>query len=323
MFSQDLFFPSDETRDWGDAAIGIDQSTEIYDGQGTTVAILDTGVDRFHPDLSIHRGANFVEDESSNDFRDPYGHGTFVAGIMGCLRNQIGLIGVCPKTRIIVARVGRFNETTRLFENDLAAAVLNAMTWVMNQGANVVNLSLEFQELSSALLERLEACFRSAVGRGVVLIAATGNGKKPEASYPASSEFVVGVGAFGDKTLGNIPNVRAWDSSGRFYIPWFSNYGRGLDVIGPGVRVPSTLSGGNGSYAWGNGTSVAAPYVTGLCALLLQADQSRRMPSESYTRRISDAIRMSALPISGISQHYQGFGVVNLKKALAVLGYQA
>lgn len=319
-FSRELFFPSEEVFDWGDIVVGVDAIAGRYDGKGVSVAVLDTGIDRFHPDLSVSLGIDFAGGYTSTDFRDTYGHGTFVAGVLACLRNKRGLVGICPAIRLIVARIGRFNEETRSYDNDVVEALEKGVDWAVDSGANVVNLSVEFQTIPTAAVNRLEAVFQRAVSRGIILVGSAGNGGRNEVAYPASSKLILGVGAFGDTQEGPVVLARVRDTEGRYYIPLFSNYGRGLDVIAPGVRVPSTLPIAAGSYAWGNGTSIAAPYVSGVCAVMLEADRVRRTASQTYVDKMYKAIRESAWSLPGIASDFQGAGVVNLPGALRALG---
>lgn len=320
-FSREIFFPQEEMNDWGDIEIGVDAISERYDGKGVSVAILDTGVDRRHPDLSVSAGINLVSNQDFSNFQDDYGHGTFVAGVLACLKNQKGLIGVCPRIRLLAVRIGQFNEQTRSFENDVVEALEKGVNWAIDNKADIINLSMEFQTISNDSRATLEAVFQNAVNHGVLLVAATGNGGRSEAAYPASSKFVLGVGALGStKNGGLLVPARIWDQKGYYYVPWTSNYGKGLDVLAPGVRVPSSLPTAAGAnYAWGNGTSIAAPYVSGVCAILLEADKTRRSNTRMYVEKVYKVIRESAQPLLGITAFFQGSGIVNIPRALQII----
>lgn len=309
----------EEIFDWGDIEIGIESIFKRWSGRQISIAVLDTGIDRFHPDLSVKQGIDFVGDRPSTDFHDDYGHGTFVAGILACLRNQQGLIGVCPGIRLLVARIGRFNEETRSYDNDVADALEKGVNWAVDSGADIINLSIDFQSISTSKMNRLEAVFRRAVNSGTILVAVAGNGGNNKVAYPASSEFVLGVGAFGMQADWVVP-ARIRDAENKYYIPFFSNYGQGLDVLAPGVRIPSTLPMVAGSYAWGNGTSLAAPYVAGICALMLEADRVGRRDSQSYVNKIYKAIKDSARPLTGVARIFQGSGIIDAPAAIRAIG---
>lgn len=318
-FSRELLFPNEEVFDWGDIEIGIESVSERWSGRQISIAVLDSGIDRFHPDLSIQNGINFVGDRTLSDFSDDYGHGTFVAGILACLKNHRGLIGVCPNIHLLAARIGRFNKETRSYDNDVVSALENGVHWAVDKGADIINLSIEFQSISLVDINRLEAVFQRAINNGVILVAATGNDKKNNVAYPASSKLVLGVGAFGMKS-DRMVDVRSWDKGRKYYVPIFSNYGQGLDVLAPGVRIPSTLPMVAGSYAWADGTSLAAPYVSGVCALILEADRVGRRRSMSYVNKIYKAIKDSARPLTGVANIFQSSGMIDAIAAIRAIG---
>jgi len=204
------------------------------------VAVIDSGVDPNHPDLvgRILEGYDFVEDIP--EVRDPHGHGTFVAGIIAANPNQIGIRGLSDNAEIVPVRVIDGNGIGTY--EDVAKGIIYAV----DHGAKVINLSLG--GYASSLL--LEGAVDYALENGCILVASGGNDGLKMAVYPAAYPGVIGVGAIG----------RNGDLLG------LSNRGKHIGVVAPGENILST--GLMGQYAYATGTSVAAPMVSALAAML-------------------------------------------------------
>jgi subtilisin family serine protease len=177
---------------------------------------------------------------------DDYGHGTHVAGIAAAVsNNDLGITGVSWGAKIMPLKMLNASGTGTTF--NLAKAIYFAV----DNGAQVINMSLG-ASCGSGWPE-VEDAVDYAVAKGVLLIAAAGN-NQPYVFCPAAIADVVAVGAT------SATDVRAS----------FSNYGPELEVVAPGVDIYSTLVGGG--YGTTNGTSMAAPFVAGLAALLRSSD---------------------------------------------------
>ncbi|MEM9068352.1 MAG: S8 family peptidase [Myxococcota bacterium] len=237
-------------------------------GEGVVVAVIDTGVSyrnggRFKqaPDLAATRfvpGYDFVENDNTPD--DEHGHGTHVAGTVAqSTNNNLGVAGVAPEAAIMPIRV--------LDRRGAGAwgGVAAGIRWAADNGADVINLSLGGSTRSSAISNAIAHAHR----KGVVVVAAAGNTGRGRVQYPGADRFAIGVGA-----------VR-FDESLSFY----SSYGRNLDVVAPGgdLRVDQNADGlpdgvlqntilrGNPArhdYLAFQGTSMAAPHVAGVAALI-------------------------------------------------------
>lgn len=226
-------------------------------GEGIVIATLDTGAEKEHPNLNnnIIGGYNFTEDDNQNPnvFTDYGGHGTHVAGIIASSNNGEGLVGVAPRSKLLILKVIDKNGFGN-YEN-LIKAIEYAIDWIGPNGekVNVINMSLG----GSKPDESLQKIIRRARQKGIVLVSAAGNQgdgnpNSFEISYPGYYKEVIQVGSM---TQDYKPSV-------------FSNTNVNLDFVAPGENVFSTHL--NGKYVELTGTSMAAPYVAGAVALILK-----------------------------------------------------
>ncbi len=212
------------------------------DGSGKTAWILDTGIDTDHPDLNVDktRSKSFMDNHPS--FEDDNGHGTHIAGIIGALNNNIGVLGVASGATVVGLKVLDENGDGTL------SGLLSALSYVKSyaKGGDVVNISIAFPEVSAILENEI----KSIASRGIYFSLAAGNESADAGSYSPA------------RTSGtNIYTVSAIDSLGTFAS--FSNYGNNVvDYAAPGVRILSTYK--DGKYAILTGTSMAAPHVAGI-----------------------------------------------------------
>lgn len=212
---------------------------------GATIAILDTGVQATHPDLSgkVQTGARctsgFCTTGSSDDDNS---HGTHVAGIAAARTNDgVGIAGLALTSPVLPVKV--LNSAG----SGSYASITAGINWAVSHGASVINMSLSGSSYSSTLCTAVS----NAVAAGVVVVAAAGNSSYSNATYPAACPGSIGVAAT--------------DSSDA--AASYSNYGSpNVFLAAPGSSIYSTVAGS--SYATYNGTSMAAPHVAGLVALL-------------------------------------------------------
>jgi len=207
------------------------------------VAVVDSGVDAGHPDLagSVRRGYDALTRQPGGT-TDKHGHGTHVAGVVAAtIGNGVGVAGlvradVLPVRVLSSAGVG---DTTK---------AADGVVWATDHGADVINMSLGGPESSDVLARAV----RYAIEHGVVVVAAMGNegAEGSPTSYPAAYPGVVAVAA--------VDRRRATAS--------FSSRGAHADLAAPGVGILSTYKGG--TYAYLDGTSMAAPYVAASAAVL-------------------------------------------------------
>jgi len=240
------------------------------------VAVIDTGVDYNHPDLQGNLWTNEVERNglagidddnngciddiqgynfasSSNDPIDDHGHGTVCAGIIAAVGdNGTDVVGVCWIARIMPLKIlGAAGDGT-------AADAVPAIYYAVANGADVISASWGGTEGSNALRDAIAYAYQE----GVIVIAAAGNSGLSTPYYPAAYPGVISVAA-----------TEAQDR--RWYL---SNYGDWVDIAAPGLDIVSlraTLPGQvvrSGGMSRMSGTSMAAPHVSGACALLLAAN---------------------------------------------------
>jgi subtilisin family serine protease len=261
----------------------------------TVIAIIDTGIDLLHPDLQskiLSGGRDFVNDDF--DASDDHYHGTLVAGIAAAeTNNNEGIAGVAWNCKLLPVKV--LNEDGEGYDFWVADGII----WAADNGADVINMSFGIEERPDILREALHY----AKAAGVILVAAAGN-EDDFVYYPAAyDEYCIAVAAtdYNDER------------------PEWSNPGPEVDVAAPGVRILScvpTWYWGPGSfpYAYGDGTSFAAPHVAGLAALIKDLKPWLRVDE------IMDIIRFTADDVnSGSSPGFDefiGYGRINMDRAL-------
>jgi serine protease len=274
---------------WDLGAMRTPEAWRRSTGAGVTVAVVDTGVDSAHPDLAgqVLPGADLITG-AEGPVTDPNGHGTHVAGIIAAAAgNGEGIAGVAPGARILPIRVLGANGSGYL--SDAA----NGIVYAAEHGADVINLSIS----STTSIDAMTNAIAYARSRGVVVVAAAGNmrGSGSPASYPAADPGVLAVAAT--------------DSADR--IAPYSNAGDYVDVAAPGSAVLSTFPGG---YRTLSGTSMAAPHVAALAALVRAADRALT-PDQVEQVLESSAVDLGA---PGRDDDH-GYGRVDAAAALASL----
>ena len=229
-------------QQWGLRNVQAFDAWDITTGGPIIVAVVDTGVDKNHPDLRGKVLPGFNAFTGDADTSDDNGHGTAVSGLIAAnTNNGKGVAGLCWGCKIlpvkVLSRVGGGDDAT----------VSAGIRWAADNGARIINMSLGGDKDSQTLHDAVDY----AASKGVLLIAASGNERETgnAISYPAAYDNVVGVGATGNSDV----------------ITGFSNTGPYVDLAAPGVGLWTTLPGGD--YGPPNGTSFSSPYVAGAAAL--------------------------------------------------------
>jgi len=316
---------------WDVEAIGAAGLTPPAAEQPIVVAVIDTGLDYFHPDLdpaSVWRNPSEIangEDDDDNGYVDdligwnfidgnnnPWdyaGHGTHVAGVIAASAgNGVGIAGLNPQVQIMPLKILNFVGRGR------SVAMAEAVYYAVNHGAHIINLSLGSENLSE--VERMAISWAYDQGVGTV-VAAGNSGVSTDTFGPAGTETALTVAAL-DRDLKRAA---------------FSNWGKAIDLAAPGVDILSLRArhtdfalvagqvdysagqgyvGDDNAYYLATGTSFAAPLVTGVATLLLARD-----PGLS-AEKLFTLLRETATDIEqpGLDQ-LTGYGLVNAEAALS------
>jgi len=238
---------SGQIQDWGISTVDAPQAWESeLTGKGIKIAVIDTGISP-HEDLVVAGGASFVAYTTSYD--DDNGHGQHVAGIIGAEKNNnIGTVGVAPDADVFAVKVLDKNGSGYLSD------IIKGIDWSITNKMDIINLSLGAPNESLALKQAVD----KAYSQGILVVAAAGNNGNPDGSgdtvnYPARYDSTIAVAA--------IDSVTNRES--------FSATGNTIEVAAPGVNILSTYL--TNQYVRMNGTSMAAPFVSGTLALMKQA----------------------------------------------------
>jgi hypothetical protein len=279
----------------------------VTDASSVRVAVIDTGIDYYHPDVAANvwvnpgeipgngrdddangyvddaHGYDFVSDDS--DPMDDQSHGTHVAGIIGAAGdNRIGVAGVCWRASLMALKA--FDDRGE----GTVAGVIAALDYAVANGARVINASWGQTDKSRALQEAVTAAWEA----GALIVAAAGNERTDIAPFPAAYDPVLAVAAL------NAAGQRAV----------FSNFGPFVDLAAPGEAVLGPTP--NARYDLLSGTSMAAPHVSGVAALLLA------VRPEFTNEEVANILRNTVEEIS--TDRYVGVGRLNAARAVRVQG---
>ncbi len=317
-------FPNDEyfSLQWGMHKIDIEGAWQKTTGDSSIViGLIDTGIDFENDELQgrffinsgeigidangndkrfngidddgngftdDYRGWNFITSSEflvgNNNPQDDQGHGTIVAGVIGAKTdNNLGIAGVNPVSKILIAKA--FDENGYGKEED----VVSAMLYLANNGANLINMSFGDYTYSQVMHDIVNY----VASRGVILIGSAGNSSSPSPHYPSAFEQVISIGASDENDeLAN-----------------FSNYGNSLDLLAPGTNILSL--GQNNTFVSASGTSLSAPFVTGVVSLILSL-----RPNLNY-EEVRQILRTTANDVYDEGYDiYSGAGILNAKKAV-------
>lgn len=270
---------------WGIEKIGAHLIHPYTKGYSINIAVIDTGIDYTHPDLSSNYkgGYNFIL--NNNDPMDDNSHGTHVAGTIAAADNNFGVLGIVPESFIYGVKV--LDSVGSGYTSDVIAGI----QWSVNNNMRIANMSFGSKIQSRSLKNACD----NAYNKGLLLIAAAGNvgnklGTGNNIDYPARYDSVIAIGAT------DIDNNRAI----------FSSTGPSLELAAPGVNILSTLP--NNSYGIASGTSMASPHVAGTAALILAYN-----PSFS---NVQTRVRMQVTATNLGNKNWYGYGLVNAYKSI-------
>lgn len=293
-------------QQWNLKMLGLETTWNSTKGsQNVTVAVIDTGIIPDHPDLkgNITSGYDFIDHDNDPTDTDPnFSHGTHVAGIIGAVsNNQEGIAGINWNIKIMPVRVIGPGGSGGY------SALIAGIYWAVDNDADIINLSLAGSIDSTSLKEAVNY----AVNHNVTIVAAAGNNGSSPILYPAQYPEVISVGAIGPT------RKRAY----------YSNFGPNLDIVAPGGD--NSILGHNYNtilstagymtnntptyqYTWAQGTSMAAPHVAGLIALLYSRGINNPRQIEQLIKDTADD-----LGTAGKDNEY-GAGLININRALQI-----
>ena len=283
-------------QQWNFRSINLEGAWSETQGEGITVAVIDSGVSRV-PDLEqtqLVEGYDFVNDKI--DAFDDNGHGTHVAGtIAQSTNNNYGVTGIAYKAKIMPLKVLSAGGGGTV--SDIAEAI----KFAADHNADIINLSLGGSGESNLMQEAIDYAY----SKGVVIIAAAGNAGQNSAGYPGRYPKVLGVAALdaaGNKTP-------------------YSNYGAGVDIAAPGglIEGENEVGGilqntidpetGDAVFAALQGTSMAAPHVAGVAALI-------KASGVTEPDQIINILKVSSRKVSDDPLNYFGAGHLDAANAV-------
>lgn len=285
---------------WGITRVQASAAWGITRGAGVSLGIIDSGIDADHPDLDPVGGVNVVTGgTSASDWDDDseicHSHGTHVSGIAAALDDGAGVVGVAPAADLYAIRV--FDPETEGFSfcGTLTSTVIDGIQWSVDNGMDVVNMSLGSGFPSVAEADALRVAYHN----GVLPVAAAGNfGQSGWVIFPAAEPSAVAVSA-------------TTPTDG---VAFFSSRGPEVEVAAPGLEVTSTTNdGGTGTLS---GTSMASPHAAGTAALIRSAAPGL---SVDEVRSLLQSTADDAGELTGHDET-TGHGIVNAGRAATMAG---
>lgn len=272
-----------QTLPWGVDRVDADTAHEAgATGEGADIAIIDTGIDADHPDLSANlgEGVSFTGGFPLGSWNDTNGHGTHCAGVADAVNNDRGVVGISTEATLHAVKV--MNAIGSGSTSDVARGI----EWTANQGYDVGNLSIGSDSPSSVLKDAVEYATR----KGVLLVTAAGNSGPCSdcVGYPASYPECVAVTA----------------TTRNGSLASYSSTGPEVDIAAPGNEIYSTYVGG---YSTLSGTSMACPHVAGAAAQLMANGDNNEEARQRLKATAEDI---------GLSADQGGAGLLDVENAV-------
>ncbi len=267
---------------WGIVRVKASEAWNNSTGKNMKIAVLDTGISNSHPDLIVSGGINLVGKSKNKKWNDDNGHGTHVAGVIAARNNSIGVVGVAPDAQLYAVKV------LDAYGSGYISDVIEGIDWAVQNNMDIISMSLGTKTYSQALNDTTINAYKV----GILLVAAAGNNGDgnlftDDVLYPAKFDSVIAVSAIDYNNI----------------APIWSADGAKIELAAPGVDIYSTWL--NGGYANESGTSMAAPFVSGVAALI-KSNNLSMTPQEIRQSLDSNAIDLGDI---GRDKTY-GFGLV-------------
>jgi len=277
--------------DWGLTQSNVPETWKITQGEGITVLVIDTGMVE-HPDVGDNAipGENFVPNEP---LKDENGHQTHCVGIICAKNNEVGMVGVAPKAKVIcVKALGKSGGGNY---NGLAAA----LDYAIKVKPDIVSMSLGGGSPSNLLHEKIKTLYKM----NIPVICAAGNTGSGGVNWPAAFEETIAVAAH--DRYGKIAN--------------FSSRGEKVEWAAPGVGIYSTFI--NNIYRSLSGTSMACPFIAGVVALMLSKHKKQEKTENKNDCQTVEQIREHLLKYTkdkgeiGRDNDW-GYGIIDVEKLI-------
>ncbi|MCX6748798.1 MAG: S8 family peptidase, partial [Candidatus Pacearchaeota archaeon] len=260
---------------WGIEKIDAPKVWGDITGKNVKIAVIDSGINKNHPDLinNVKGGISFIN--NSEYWDDDLGHGTSVAGVIAAENNNMGVVGVAPESelysiKVIGASGGKLSN------------FIQGIQWAIDNNMDIIVMSLGISVDSPSLKKMVD----EAYSRGIILVAASG--KDNQIYYPARYSSVIAVGSIDENN----------DLTGE------NGAGEELEFVAPGANIISTSAEGYGSF---DGTSMAAPHVAGVIALLKE-----KTPTAS-NNNIRAKLQRNAIDLGESGKdNYFGYGLAHI-----------
>lgn len=284
--------PIDQLSDhygWGLKDLQIPESWAETQGEDVVVMVIDSGLSN-HPDLDGNELKIASKSFLKESVLDKQGHGSHVNGIIGSKINSTGIVGVAPKAKIISVKV--LNKHGRTDDSILK----KALEYAIKIKPDIINLSLG----SYAKQTELEPLYKKIIFElNIPIVCAAGNEGKKGVMYPAKYPYTISVGSYKEgRTLSEFSA--------------FENV-NDVDFVAPGDEILSTYL--DKKYAVMSGTSMAAPFVSGILALLISKYKKN---GRSYTvEELRSLLTSASIDVGKVGRDNKfGNGIINLQRAL-------
>ncbi|MEV2270550.1 S8 family serine peptidase [Nonomuraea africana] len=305
-------FPDQQRFGWGQQAMQLHRLPPTFRGAGVKIAVIDSGVDAEHTDLAgeVTEGCDLSGRKAGGWKVDTVHHGSHCAGVITGADNDEGIVGFAVEAQV---------HACKIFPGGRLSDLIEALDYCIDKEIDVVNLSLGTKEFSPLVAAKIE----EARNAGVACVVAAGN-DGGAVNFPGNMPIVLTVAAIGkadafpdDST--HADQIREPRTIDGYFSPEFTCFGPEIDVCAPGVAILSSVP--PDSYAAWDGTSMAAPHVTGLAALVLahHGDFRDGFGTRDARRvdRLFQIIKSSCTPLNLGDPHRTGAGLPDAMRAMA------
>lgn len=272
---------------WEITKFNIEKLWKSTTGEGVRVGVIDTGCDINHKDLknNLSQGINLID--KNKDPIDGNGHGTHVSGTIAAENNNLGMVGIAPKCKIVPIKALSDNGS------GLNSNISYGIVWAADNNCDFICMSLGSETQPNDIKKAIEY----ATKKGVIIFCAAGNsGEKHSILFPAGNENTISIGAI-DKNLNRTS---------------FTCTGPELDFLCPGKDIVSCVP--NNNYASMSGTSMSAPFAVGCAALLLSYRRKNNLNIPKNTQEYIDIFKTQSKSLANKKyakdKKFEGYGIL-------------